>query len=91
MKKWAFMLIAVLLLGTTFTVSSQAAIEVEGDAYAGIWDKYMWRGFNLSDSRPTLQAGLDLSAGGFTLSTWHNWQLNSSDNLRSGEMNETDI
>ena len=91
MKKWAFMLIAVLLLGTTFTVSSQAAIEVEGDVYAGIWDKYMWRGFNLSDSRPTIQAGVDLSVGGWTLSTWHNWQLKSSDDLRSGEMNETDI
>ncbi|OEU50983.1 MAG: hypothetical protein BA871_10790 [Desulfuromonadales bacterium C00003096] len=91
MKKWAFILIAVLLLGTTFTVSSQAAIEVEGDVYAGIWDKYMWRGFNLSDSRPTIQAGVDLSVGGWTLSTWHNWQLKSSDDLRSGEMNETDI
>lgn len=92
MKKWAFMLIAVLLLGTTFTVSSQAAIEVEGDVYAGIWDKYMWRGFNLSDSRPTIQAGLDLSiAEGWTLSTWHNWQLKSGDQYQSGELNETDI
>ncbi len=92
MKKWAFMLIAVLLLGTTFTVSSQAAIEVEGDVYAGIWDKYMWRGFNLSDSRPTIQAGIDLTiAEGWTLSTWHNWQLKSGSNFDSGELNETDV
>lgn len=91
MKKWALMLMTVLLLGTTFTVSSQAAIEVEGDVYAGIWDKYLWRGFDLSDGRPTIQGGIDLNAGGWTLSTWHNWQLKSSDDLRSGEMNETDI
>lgn len=91
MKKLTVLLVAVLMLGASFAASAQAAIQVEGDAYAGIWDKYMWRGFNLSDSRPTVQAGVDLSAGGFTLSTWHNWQLTSSDNLRSGEMNETDI
>ena len=92
MKKLALMLIAVLLLGTTFTVSSQAAIEVEGDVYAGIWDKYMWRGFNLSNSRPTIQAGLDLSiASGWTLSTWHNWQLKSGTDYKSGELNETDV
>ncbi|MEZ4483539.1 MAG: hypothetical protein R2864_02740 [Syntrophotaleaceae bacterium] len=91
MKKWTLALVAVLLLGAAFPVNSQAAIEVEGDVYAGIWDKYMWRGFNLSDSRPTIQAGIDLSVGGWTLSTWHNWQLASSDNLRSGELNETDI
>ncbi len=91
MKKWSLMLIAVLLLGTSFTASSQAAIEVEGDGYVGIWDKYMWRGFDLSDGRPTIQGGIDLSTGGWTLSTWHNWQLKSSDDLRSGEMNETDI
>lgn len=92
MKKWTLVLVAVLLLGASFTVSSQAAITVEGDVYAGIWDKYMWRGFNLSDSRPTIQAGIDLSiASGWTLSTWHNWQLKSGPNFDSGEVNETDI
>jgi len=91
MKKWTLVLVAVLLLGASFTVSSQAAITVEGDVYVGIWDKYLWRGFDLSDGRPTIQGGIDLTTGGWTLSTWHNWQLKSGPNFDSGEVNETDI
>ncbi len=91
MKKLTVLLVAILMLGGSLATSSQAAIEVEGDVYAGIWDKYLWRGFDLSDGRPTIQAGIDLVAGGWGLSTWHNFQLASSDELRSGEMNETDL
>ncbi|MGE4543128.1 MAG: TorF family putative porin [Pedobacter sp.] len=92
MKKWSVLLLAVFMMTAGFIGQAQASIEVEGDAYAGIWDKYMWRGFNLSDSRPTIQAGMDLTlGGGFTLSTWHNWQLTSGDNWKAGELNETDV
>ena len=91
MKKWSVLLAAVLLLAVGFVPTAQAAIEVEGDVYVGIWDKYLWRGFNLSESRPTIQGGIDLTAGGWTLSTWHNWQLKSGPTLESGEMNETDV
>ncbi len=91
MKKWSVLLVGVLLLCASFSSTVQAAITVEGDAYVGIWDKYMWRGFNLSNSRPTLQGGIDLTAGGWTLSTWHNWQLKSGPDFDSGELNETDI
>lgn len=91
MKKWSVLLAAVLLLAVGFVPTAQAAIEVEGDVYVGIWDKYLWRGFNLSESRPTIQGGIDLTAGGWTLSTWHNWQLKSGPTLDSGEMNETDL
>lgn len=92
MKKLALALISVLLLGSTFAVNSQAAITVEGDVYAGIWDKYLWRGYDLSNSRPTIQAGLDLTiTEGWTLSTWHNWQLTSGPDYNAGELNETDV
>ncbi|APG27472.1 hypothetical protein A7E78_06220 [Syntrophotalea acetylenivorans] len=91
MKKWSVLLISVFMLAAGFIGTAGAAIQVEGDTYAGIWDKYMWRGFNISNSRPTIQAGIDLSAGGFTLSTWHNWQLSSGEDFRAGELNETDI
>jgi uncharacterized protein (TIGR02001 family) len=91
MKKLTVLLVAVLLLGTGLATSAQAAIEVEGDVYVGLWDKYLWRGFDLSDGRPTIQGGIDLSTHGWTLSTWHNWQLTSSPNWDSGELNETDV
>lgn len=91
MKKWSVLLAALIVLGAGMVTSSFAAITVEGDAYVGIFDKYVWRGDNLSDSRPVMQGGIDLSAGNFTLSTWHNFQLSGSDNIPSGELNETDI
>jgi uncharacterized protein (TIGR02001 family) len=92
MKKWSVLLVSVFMLAVGFASQAHAKIEVEGDVYAGIWDKYMWRGFNLSDSRPTIQAGIDLTLGsGWTLSTWHNWQLTSGPNWNAGELNETDV
>lgn len=91
MKKWSILLAALMILGAGMVTSSFAAITVEGDAYVGVFDKYLWRGFDLSDGRPVMQGGVDLSAGNFTLSTWHNWQLKSSNELSSGELNETDV
>ncbi|MEZ4598211.1 MAG: TorF family putative porin [Syntrophotaleaceae bacterium] len=91
MKKAGLALVAALILGCTLAAPTQAAIEVEGDVYVGLWDKYLWRGFDLSDGRPTIQGGIDLSMGNWTLSTWHNWQLSSGPTKSSGELNETDI
>jgi len=64
MKKWSVLFVCVLMLCAGFNSTAQAAIEVEGDVYVGIWDKYLWRGFDLSDGRPTIQAGIDLAVGG---------------------------
>lgn len=91
MKKWSVLLAALMILGAGMVTSSFAAITVEGDVYAGVFDKYLWRGFDLSDGRPVIQGGADLSSGNFTLSYWTNWQLKSSDDIPSGEANETDI
>jgi uncharacterized protein (TIGR02001 family) len=91
MKKWSVVLLFAAVLGLGLSQPAAAAIEVEGDVYVGVWSKYLWRGVNLSDSRPVIQGGADLSAGGFTLSYWSNWQLKSSDAIDAGEVTETDI
>lgn len=84
MKKLILTLVGLVMIATPVT----AAIEVEGDAYAGIYDKYMWRGFNLSASKPVLQMGTDLSFEGFTFSYWTNSQLSGAGH---DEITETDI
>lgn len=73
--------------------STASALEISGDAYAGIYDKYLWRGFDLSGSMPVAQGGVDISAGAFTYSWWGNLHLNTDDGegFQSGELNETDI
>jgi len=94
MKKWSVLLAALIVLGAGMVTTSFAAITVEGDAYAGVFDKYLWRGFDLSGGQPVLQGGADLSTGNFTLSYWSNWQLKSSSDhvgINSGEVTETDI
>lgn len=98
MKKLVLALMALVV----FAAPATAAIEVEGDVYAGIYDKYMWRGFNLSNSQPVLQMGTDVSFKGFTVSYWTNTQLSSGNGfvdidgdttnvLNSDEVTETDI
>lgn len=91
MKRWNVLVMALLMVCVGFAASAQAAIEVEGDVYVGVFDKYLWRGFDLSGSEPVIQGGADLSTGGWTLSYWSNWQLKSDDGLDSGEVTETDI
>ena len=90
MKKFNVLLASLALAATATTAS---AIEVTGDAYVGVADKYLWRGINLSDSQPVAQGGVDLSAGGFTLSYWSNVQLSNgaADFLKAGDVTETDI
>lgn len=92
MKKFAVALVALVALSVAGPAS---ALEVSGDAYAGIYSQYLWRGLDWSGNLPVLQGGMDLSANGFTLSYWSNFQLVSdaagAPALDSGEMTETDL
>jgi len=80
----------VLALVVSFGAVASAEIEVEGDAYVGVYSKYLSKGFDYSDGKAVMQGGVDLSAYGFTLSVWSNAQLSSTDNYGSG-VNETDF
>ena len=93
MKKTCLVLIALTAAMSALCSPVAAAIEVEGDAYVGVFDKYLWRGFDLSAGEPVAQGGINLSAGGFTLSYWTSVQLSSNDDegFTAGEMTETDI
>jgi len=92
-KKAALVACMLAAMGAALSTSAIAAVEVEGSAYVGVFDKYLWRGFDLSGSLPVAQGGVDLTAGHFTLSYWSNAQLSSDagEELESGEVNETDI
>lgn len=93
MKK--MVIVGLVMILATLVVSSpaMAAIEVEGDAYVGVYDKYLWRGFDLSGSMPVVQGGVDLTSGNYTLSYWTNVQLSSDagEELKSGEATENDF
>ena len=93
MKKVCIALVAVLMTVAALVPAASAAIEVEGDAYVGFFDKYLWRGYDLSGGQAVVQGGVDLSAKGVTLSYWSNFQTKDDNGagLEGGEVTETDI
>jgi len=98
MKKLNMILAALVLAATFVATPALAAIEVEGDAYVGYFDKYLWRGFDLSGGLPVVQGGVNLSSNGFTLGYWTNIQTKTDDvdndgvnDFTGGDATETDI
>ena len=98
MKKLNVILAALVLAATFVASPALAAIEVEGSAYVGYFDKYLWRGFDLSGGLPVVQGGVNLSSNGFTLGYWTNIQTKSDDvdmdgenDFTGGDATETDI
>jgi len=93
MKKFNAILVGLILLTVGLCSTVSAAVEVSGDVYVGVSDKYLWRGFDLSGSEAVAQGGMDISAGNFTFSYWNNMQLGTDEGegLQSGESTETDI
>ncbi len=93
MKKLSLILAALVFTATFVASPALAAIEVTGSAYVGMFDKYLWRGYDLSGSEAVVQGGANLSTKGFTLSYWTNVQASSDEGagLTAGEASETDI
>lgn len=89
LKKAISVLFFALVLGSVSTAFAE--IKVEGDAYVGVFDKYLWRGFNLSENSPVAQGGIDLTTGNFTLSYWTTGQFQDDAGNQGGDANETDI
>lgn len=98
MKKLSIILAALVLAATVVTTPALAAIEVGGSAYIGYFDKYLWRGYDLSGGMPVVQGGVNLTSNGFTLGYWTNIQTKSDDvdndgtnDFIGGDATETDI
>lgn len=89
-KKTVFVILMLSFLVVGWGAVASAAVEVEGDAYIGVYSKYLSKGFDYSDGKAVLQGGMDLSAYGFTLGVWSNMQLKSTDDYDS-RVNETDF
>jgi hypothetical protein len=85
MKK--VLIVGIVWVFALVMISSPAsAAEASADAYVGVYSKYLWRGFDLSeDDSFVVQPGTDVSINAFTVSFWANISENT------GEMNEVDL
>jgi hypothetical protein len=63
-------------------------VEVAVSGTADFYNKYIWRGFAL-DTDPVFQPGFSVSAKGFTVSGWGNFDLDNEDALASDEIDTT--
>lgn len=77
--------LGLVLVGVVMVSTAAAEIEVSGDAYVNISSMYLWRGFDLSNGDPVVQAGTDISFNGFTLGFWGNYDIDTTN------LNETNI
>lgn len=97
MKKLHLVFAAMVLAATVAATPALAAIEVNGSAYVGYFDKYLWRGIDLSGGTPVVQGGVNLSSNGFTLGYWTNIQTKDDvieylgTPAEGGNATETDI
>lgn len=95
MKKLFVTLLVAAMVSAVSATTALAAIEVEGDAYVGFFDKYVWRGVDFSGSVGVVQGGMDLSYKGFSLGYWSNMQAVDDTKeyftYESGNVTETDI
>ncbi|NJC87572.1 MAG: hypothetical protein FIB02_03430 [Desulfuromonas sp.] len=83
--------LCVLAALLCLSVTNAWALDVEGSANLGVFDKYLWRGINLSESRAVTQGSLEASANGFTLGAWGNAQLRDNSAYDAWEVNEVDL
>ena len=83
-------LFRVLVLSVLFLGSSVglAESELEFEFTADYFDKYVWRGQNLTDE-PAFQPGLSASYGGLTVSVWGSMDTTNI-NGNSGDFSEID-
>lgn len=72
MKVAKLFLAVALVLGTAGIALAEA--EFEGDASIGVYNKYIWRGYDLGGEADFLvQPEVNLSMAGFSLGVWGNY------------------
>jgi hypothetical protein len=82
----------VALMAAVFAASPAVAFEGSADAYIGVYNDYVWRGWNFTDMGLdagengdfVVQGGTDVSFDNFTVSFW----FNANEDL---DVNEVDI
>ncbi len=91
MKKFGILFIACALCVVTMASTAKAEVAVSGDVYAGMYNKYVFRGLDLSGNQWVSQFGADLSYKDFTLSYWSNLMTHRGAGYKAGDISETDV
>jgi hypothetical protein len=95
MKKLSIIFIAVTLCLVSMVPVAKAENDLTADVYIGMYNKYLFRGIDLSENKWVTQFGADLGYKGFTLSYWSNLLTKgfsgNPTGFKAGDITETDI
>ena len=93
MKGTGFFRVMLMVAGISVLCSFNAMAEEEAkpsaSADVGVFSKYMWRGFELSDESAVIQPSMTVEYKGFSVNLWGNLDTDYDDTGDS-EFNETD-
>ena len=86
-------LILVLIAGSSIVMAEEDKPTASADV--GVYDKYVWRGYELSDDSVVMQPSITMSYKDFSLNLWGNldtrMDTTAADNTHSNQFNETDM
>lgn len=96
MRKFSFrkviLMVAIAMTFGSINVLAEEAEEIRPSASAdvGIFSKYVWRGWELSDDSVVIQPSVTVEYRGFSMNLWGNLDTDHTDTEKS-EFNETDL
>ena len=94
LRRLFLVLIMVLTFGA-FEVSAEEEVKPSASADVGVFNKYMWRGFELSDESIVIQPSVTVEYKGFSVNLWGNLDTEFDDGDPTtndqSEFNETDF
>jgi len=96
MKRFNFrgviLMVAVVVAFASFSVWAEESEEIKPSASAdvGVFSKYVWRGWELSDDSVVIQPSATVEYKGFSMNLWGNLDTDYADSDDS-EFNETDL
>ena len=82
-------LILVLIVGSSIVMAEEGKPTASADV--GVFNKYVWRGYELSDDSVVIQPSTTISYKNFSFNLWGNLDTRMDDDTHSNQFNEIDM
>ena len=82
-------LILALILSSSIVIAEEDKPTASADV--GVFDKYVWRGYELSDDSVVIQPSTTISYKDFSFNLWGNLDTRMDDDTHSNQFNEIDM
>ena len=95
MMKWSIVLLSMVLTLGSLSVYADEEEQPTASADIGVFTKYIWRGYELSDDSMVIQPSLTIGYKGFSINAWGNLDTEFDDGDPTtdddSDLSETDL